>query len=407
MQLSRLATDRVVQACSVAPAVVLMGARGVGKSSLVTGSPSPGPRRFLRLDDPQIRAEAVESPREFLTQAPFLVLDEIQRVPELLAAVARLLDDPPQRQPGRFIITSSANIFRLRRATDTLAGLAIYTTLWPLTRRELLGSGKAGIWSELERTPSARWPDLLLRADAAAENWCDFAQRGGYPQLASAANSSERTSWRQEYIESYLDRDLPQLSAIENPAEFLRLMKVACRQLGRVVNKTEWGREASIPPTTVDRYLDLLETSYQLIRVGAYDEPCGKRLITSPKAYWSDTGLAMHLSGESSCRRAHFENMVLNDLVAWRAGQSPRTRIMHWRTTVGADVSFVIQFADESVLGIQISEGAELTASELTSINLFLSEYGEAARGGIVLHGGSEIRLLQDRLVAAPWSAVL
>jgi hypothetical protein len=115
----------------------------------------------------------------------------------------------------------------------------------------------------------------------------------------------------------------------------------------------------------------------------------------------------MHLSGESSCRRAHFENMVLNDLVAWRAGQSPRTRIMHWRTTVGADVSFVIQFADESVLGIQISEGAELTASELTSINLFLSEYGEAARGGIVLHGGSEIRLLQDRLVAAPWSAVL
>ena len=384
-----------------------MGARGVGKSSLVAGAPSLEPRRFLRLDDPQLRAEAAEAPRDFLTQAPFLVLDEIQRVPELLTAVARLLDDPIQRRAGRFVITSSANIFRLRRAADTLAGLAIYTTLWPLTRRELLGTGEAGVWSELERIPCVGWLDLLLRSDALRENWRDFAQRGGYPQLVSASNPSKRTSWRQEYIESYLDRDLPHISAIENPAEFLRLMKVACRQLGRVVNKTEWGREASIPPTTVDRYLDLLETSYQLIRVGAYDEPCGKRLITSPKAYWSDTGLAMHLSGESSCRRPHFENMVLNDLVAWRAGHSPRSQIMHWRTTVGADVSFVIQFADESVLGVQVSDGKEPTASELASINLFLSEYGGTARGGVILHGGSEFWLVHEKLIAVPWWAVL
>ncbi|MGI9077470.1 MAG: ATP-binding protein [Gemmatimonadaceae bacterium] len=392
----------------MAPAVLLMGARGVGKTELIREAPSALPRLSLRLNDPQRRAEAAESPREFLTQAPFLALDEIQRAPELLAAIARLLVDPAERQPGRFLLTSSANPFRMRRITDTLAGLAIYTTLWPFTRRELLGFGEAGAWGEIERTPPPGWLDVLLSQVAPAEDWRSSAIRGGYPRVALEAASHEaRTSWRQDYVESYLDRDLQQLSAIDNPAEFLRLMKVACRQLGRVVNKTEWGRESSVPPTTVDRYLDLLETSYQLIRVGAYDEPCGKRLITSPKAYWSDTGLAMHLSGESSARKAHLENMVLTDLVAWRAGYSPRTRIMHWRTTVGADVNLVMEFADETVLGIQISDGAEPTASELASINLFLTQYGDRARGGIVLHTGSDIRRLSDNLVIAPWWSLI
>ena len=386
-----------------------MGARGVGKTSLISEAPSAQPRLSLRLDDPQLRAEATESPHEFLTQAAFLALDEIQRAPQLLTAVARLLDTPAERQPGRFVITSSANLFRMRRVADTLSGLAVYTTVWPLTRREILGFGEAGAWGELERMPQTSWKDLLLSRNGPAEDWRAFARRGGYPKLALADPSSadSRTSWCQDYVESYLDRDLPQLSSIDNPAEFLRLMRVTCRQLGRVVNKTEWGREAWLPPTTVDRYLDLLETSYQLIRVGAYDEPCGKRLITGPKAYWSDTGLAMHLSGENSARRAHLENMVLTDLVAWRAGYSPRARIMHWRTTVGADVSFIIQFADETVLAIQVSAGIEPTESELASINLFLTQYPRVARGGLVLHTGSDVAQLEGRLTTAPWSSVL
>ena len=406
--LARLALDRVVQACSVAPAVLLMGARSVGKSLLVSKIPSAKPRLCLRLDDPELRAFAIESPREFLTQAPFLALDEIQRAPELLAAIARFLEDPAEREPGRFVITSSANLFRMRRVTDTLAGCAIYTTMWPLTRREQLGFGEAGAWEEFERTPSSGWPNFLLRSTAPAENWRDASQRGGYPEIALATHSPQLlTSWLQDHVESYVDRDLPQLSTIDNPAEYLRLMKVVCRNLGRVVNKTEWGREVSLPPTTVDRYLDLLEASYQLIRVGAYDQPCARRLITSPKAYWSDTALAMHLSGERSARRAHLENMVLLDLVAWRAGKSPRTGIMHWRTTVGADVSFVLEFADETVLGIQVSEGTEPTASELASLNLFLAQYKERARGGLVLQSGSEPHILNENLVSAPWWAIL
>ncbi|MBC7792050.1 MAG: ATP-binding protein [Anaerolineae bacterium] len=406
--LTRMATERLMHAASASPAVLVMGARGVGKSSIVSELPSKQPRLSLRMDDPELRADAADSPDEFLTQAPFLALDEIQRAPKLLTAMARLLDDPAQRQPGRFVMTSSANLFRIRRVTDTLAGSAIYTTLWPLTRREILGFGEAGAWGELERTPPSGWVDFLLRSNAPHEDWRAMSQRGGYPQIATVPTTTQSSmNWRQDYIESYLDRDLPQLSSIDNLAEFLRLMKVTCRNLGRVVNKTEWGREASVPPTTVDRFLNLLETSYQLIRVGAYDEPCGKRLITSPKAYWSDTGLAMHLSGESSPRRAHLENIVLTDLVAWRAAHSPRTRIMHWRTTVGSDVSFVLEFADGSVLGIQVSDGAEPTVSELVSIKLFITEYRAAVRGGLLLHTGSASGMLAENLASVPWWSII
>lgn len=160
---------------------------------------------------------------------------------------------------------------------------------------------------------------------------------------------------------------------------------------------------------TVHRYLNLLETSYQIIRLRPYAVNRTKRLIKTPKLYWNDSGLALHLGhagadGEPS--GAHFENLVLCDLVAWRDTHVPRPEITYWRTAAGHEVDFVIEWK-KRLVGVEVKAGRQPTLAEARGLREFLAEYPRQATGGIVLHGGDESYWLDDRIVAAPWWRVM
>jgi len=151
--LPRAAAAAIERAARIAPAVVLLGARQTGKTTLVQSLPLLAGRPYLTLDDFDLRTQAEAEPEAVVARAHSLVLDEVQRARDLLIAVKCAVDADPARTPGRFVLTGSANLLMLERIGETPAGRAVYVTLWPFTRRERLGLGRTGVRSELLATP--------------------------------------------------------------------------------------------------------------------------------------------------------------------------------------------------------------------------------------------------------------
>jgi predicted AAA+ superfamily ATPase len=167
------------------------------------------------------------------------------------------VDEDRPRVRGRFILTGSANLLLLKQVSESLAGRASYVSLWPMTRHEQRGVATTGIWDELWQAPVADWYDVVRASGGPEEDWRALALRGGYPVPALELNAAERSLWYQGYVQTYLERDLQQLSGIDSLADFRRLMQVAALRLGGVINQADLARDADLSRPTAHRYLNL------------------------------------------------------------------------------------------------------------------------------------------------------
>ena len=403
--LPRLAAAALAHAASVMPVTVITGARQTGKSTLVRDLAPAGERPYFTLDDLDVLEQASDAPDDLVARAERLTLDEVQRAPQLLLAVKRGVDR--RRRAGRFLLTGSANLLLMHQVSETLAGRATYLTLWPMTRREQIGMGRGGIWQELLDAKDDEWPELIASQRIAREDWQALARRGGYPVPALDLHSDDsRATWFAGYVQTYLERDLRELSAVTSLPDLRRLMRAVCLRLGQLLNQTELGRDVALPQPTVHRWLNLLETSYQLVRLPAYAVNRTKRVIKTAKVYWADTGLALHLAGVDEPAGAHLENLVLNDLLAWRDVRLNRPEVLYWRTATGEEVDFVIE-AGRTLLPIEVKATARPRVDDAKHLRVFREEYGRRCRPGLVLHTGDAIEWLAPGALAAPWWKVL
>lgn len=386
------------------PAVVVTGARQTGKSTLAQEL-TPGPRHFLSLDDLDVLDTARRDPEALLEGNRPVTLDEVQREPTLLHAVKRSIDR--RRQPGKFLLTGSANLLLMRKVSESLAGRASYLTLWPMTRREQQGLGRAGIWEELHEAEEVDWLDLVRSQPDQPDAWSALARRGGFPYPALyLASDPDRAIWFDGYIRTYLERDLQTLSSISALPDFRRLMRLAGLRTGQLLNQSKLGRDAALPQATTHRYLNLLETSYLLVRLPAYAVNRTKRLIKSPKIYWSDTGLAMHIAQEDEPRGAHLENLVLHDLMTWRDNRLHRAEIFHWRTTIGEEVDFVVE-SEDRLFPIEVKATERPRLRDTVHLRTFRDQYGAKSRAGLLLHAGETLEWITPNVLAAPWWRVM
>lgn len=401
--LPRAAAAALAAAMRAAPVVVLLGARQTGKTTLVRALPQLAGRPYLTLDDFDLRAQAESDPEALLERAPALVIDEVQRARDLLIAVKRAVDRDHPRRPGRFVLTGSANLLMLERIAETLAGRAVYVTLWPFTRRERRGLARAGAWSELLGARFAAWRGVLAGCAGPREDWRAAARLGGLPVPArELADADARALWFSGYVQTYLERDLQALRAVENLADFRRLMRAACLRAGGLLNQAELGRDVGISQPQVHRFMNLMEASYQAVRLPAYSANRTRRLIKAPKLYWCDTALALHLAGEAEPRGAHLENLVLADLLAWRDLQPRRPEILYWRTAAGQEVDFVVE-TPQRLLPIEVKSAARVSPADARGLEAFLDEYSGRADGALLLYGGNDVFPLTRRVLAAPW----
>ena len=243
------------------------------------------------------------------------------------------------------------------------------------------------------------WYDVMITDSPESESWQRLADRGGYPVPAFRMHDREE---RRLWFDGYLERDLRQLAAVEHLADFRRLMRAACLRLGNVLNQADLARDVGLPPSTAKRYMNLMETSFQLVRLEPYAVNRTKRLVKSPKLFWTDSGLAMYVAGEREPRGAHLENIVLNDLLSWRDTCGDRPQVLYWRTDGTAEVDFVIERGDR-LLPVEVKSGARVTCSDTNSLRLFLDEYSDLADGALVLYAGDEVFWIADQILAVPW----
>jgi len=380
------------------------GARQTGKSTLAQDL-APSARRYFSLDDLDARDAARRDPDALVDGTQPVTLDEVQREPGLLHAVKRAIDR--RRRAGQFLLTGSANLLLMRQVSESLAGRASYLTLWPMTRREQRGDGRCGLWDELLKARDEDWLDIVSAQPDEPEDWRELARRGGFPTPALHLKSRrDRTVWFDGYVRTYLERDLQDLSSVAALPDFRRLMRAACLRIGQLVNQTELGRDVALPQPTVHRYLNLLETSYLLVRLPAFAVNRTKRLIKSPKLYWCDTGVALHLSEVAEPAGTHLENMILQDLLVWRDARIDRAEVFYWRTAIGEEVDIVIETAGR-LLPIEVKATSRPRLGDSGHLRTFRAEYGAKARAALLLHSGSVIEWLTGGVLAVPWWRVL
>lgn len=389
------------------PVVVVTGARQTGKSTLVHHL-LPGARmRYLTLDDYDTLDRIRREPAALLQARWPVVIDEVQRAPGVLVAVKREVDRG--RRPGRFLLTGSANLALLKSVSESLAGRAAYFDLHPLTVSEIAGHGGTGPWEQLLSDPG--------RFKAPGRHLDDLPNRlfrGGFPGAALVRGDAHRRLWLDGYVRTYLERDLRDVSSVADLADFRRLMRMAALRTGAMVNQTELSRDAGLLQPTVHRYLNLLEATCLIHRVPGFAVNRTKRLIRTPRLFWCDTGLASHLAGVESPLELRgsgmggflLENLVLLDLLAWSEARTPRPAICYWRTATGEEVDFVVETAGK-VIPIEIKTSQKPSLHDARHLQTFMSEYGNSSPFGLLLHNGTELERIAERVWAVPLGTAL
>lgn len=389
-------------ATRVLPVSVLTGARQTGKTTL---SKSIDPSiAYLTLDELGVLDQAERNPDSLLATRP-LILDEVQRAPQLLLAIKRMVDT--RRRAGDFILTGSANLLLMDRVADTLAGRAIYLELPPFCPTEW--QGRKGALEPLDRLFAQdfdwrEWPDE--RGD-----WQTWLLRGGYPPALQIALEADRSLWFASYIQTYLERDLRQLSSVSSLPDFQRVMTLAAQRTGKLLNQADLARDAALSHPTTHRYLNLLETGCLITRIRPLATSLSGAMVKAPKLLWTDCGLAAALAGIKSSDHLSqrmdagywLEQALFQSLQTWRALEPQRRKLHFWRDRAGHEVDFILE-QDGQFVAIEIKASSQVTTNDTTGIRAFrdsLKRKTSLVRG-IVLHAGKS-RPLDLNDIALGW----
>jgi len=389
-------------ALRVLPVSVLTGARQTGKTTL-TRALMPA-RSYFTLDDVGVLDQVERNPDSLLATRP-VILDEVQRDPQLLLAVKRAVDT--HRRAGDFILTGSANLLLMKHVADTLAGRAIYLELPPFCPTE---------WQE--RKDALLPLDRLFAADfdwrewpAESGDWTTWLLRGGFPPALQIDSEADRGLWFGAYVQTYLERDLRQLSAVASLPDFQRVMALTAQRTAKLLNQANLARDAALSHPTAHRYLNLLETGCLITRIRPLATNPSVALVKAPKLLWTDCGLAAWLAGIKSSADlaqrldagAWLEQALFQTLETWRALDSQRRQLHYWRDRTGHEVDFILE-QDGKFVALEIKAGSQVTTSDTIGIRAFRDSLKRKASlvRGVVLHGGQARPLDTDDLVL-PW----
>jgi uncharacterized protein len=400
------------------PVVLLIGARQTGKSTLIhLLSAQRTPAHDLTFDDLTTLDAARRDPQGFISalSAP-VIIDEIQRVPEVLLPIKAAVDR--DRTPGRFLLTGSANVLLLPRLADSLAGRMDVLTLRPLSQGELSGTPERFL-NRLFAIRNPRWESLSTdRADLLQR-----VERGGYPEVQTRQAGKRRDAWFASYLTSILSRDMRDLTGIDALTELPRILKALASRTANLLNYANIARDLAIPVTTLRRHVGLLGSTFLIHELPAWSINIPKRLVKAPKLLITDTGLAAHLLGvsvrdpalgetrgretsgrETSGREtgALVETFVGNELLKQISWHDHATTLHHFRTHVGDEVDFVLETADGTIAGVEVKLSATLSGSDIRGLATLRDVAGKRFLRGVVLYAGDVVVPMGDQITAVP-----
>jgi len=395
----------LITALSEARVVCLLGARQSGKTTLVGSvADEEHPARYVSLDDPAMLEVAQTDPTGFVTGDERLVIDEVQRAPDLLLAIKRVVDSNSAR--GQFLITGSANILTLPQIADSLPGRVDYLTLWPFSQAELAGTRSAF----LENAFDAKAPKLR-EAAIGRPAYAEQIIRGGFPEVVNT-DDSRRRRFFSGYADSILGREVNEVSSLRDYEASGRVLRLLAARSAALTNFSSIGRELGIDHKTVAGHIRALEQLFIVIRLPAWHANLGHRVIRSAKLHIADTGMLCSLIGVDAARLVEaggvagsvFETFAVNEIVrlASVSELGPLLNLHHYRDQRGNEVDLVIEHAGGDVVGVEVKASATPRLADAAGLAFLRDRLGERFRQGIVLHLGPETLPLGDRISAVP-----
>ncbi len=410
---NRLLERKVRQYQDVFPALLITGARQVGKSTLLREVLGPSVPHVVF--DPVVDVgNARQDPEFFLSQCPPpVVLDEVQYAPELLPVIKRWVDRDPK--PGQYFLTGSQNLALMKNVSESLAGRVMVLDLPALSLAERCGRAA---------TVETCWVDDLFMEDAAAR----LRARGRLPALASEPTLFARV-WRGglpgildladgmlpdvfgSYVRTYIERDVRQVANMEDQHLFSRFLALCAALSGQEVNHSQLGRELGVTPQTAGRWLALLSATFQWLELQPYHGNALKRISRRPKGYLTDTGLAAYLQRASSpealgghpLQGALFETHVVLEVMKLLQASAARPQMLHWRSHGGAEVDLLLE-RDARYVPIEVKSAARVSGADARGIWAFRETYPRLRHGpGVIVAAVEEVSELRDNVVVVPY----
>ena len=341
-QIKRAALAEVLSASAEFPALIVTGARQVGKTTLLKEAAESG-RRFVSLDELTIRDLARRDPQAFLSAyPPPVVIDEIQYAPQLLPTIKAMIDQSGG-QNGMFWLSGSQQFHLMRDISESLAGRVAVLKLGGISQGEELGRSDDGVFS-----PSAPMP-ASGRFDGMAELFARI-HRGGYPALVSGkVKNLER--FFGSYVGTYVERDVRDLAKVSDEERFLKFIRAVAARTGQLLNLSDLSRDVGITVPTAKDWLGILKASNLVYLLQPYSRNVTSRIVKTPKLYFTDTGLCCYLLGWDSPKTlmngamagAMLETFVVGELLKryWNCGKEPR--LYFYRDRVGVEIDILIE----------------------------------------------------------------
>lgn len=408
MFIHRNITSEILDALSTSPVVLLNGARQTGKSTLVQRIAKQRAFDYVTLDDFTVLNAVLHDSIGYLSSFKrSLIIDEIQRAPELFLAIKQIVDQ--QRTAGRFLLTGSANVFMLPRMSESLAGRMEIITLWPFACDELVHKKSTFIDQLFRNQLSSLFDENLSRENLITKIIC-----GGYPEIQKLTTERRRNAWFNAYITTILQRDVLDISRIEGIRELPRLLSLIAAQSGSLTNLSSLSRDTGLVMMTLKRYLALLEATFMVKRLPAWFKNIEKRLIKTPKIYLSDTGLLSYLAGvdqnrlktDSNFFGKLLENYVMQELQKQASWSDTLPNIFFYRSTTGREVDFVLENRAGKIVGIEVKAAATVSSHDFKGLMEIRELQSKNFIKGIVFYTGQRTVAFGEKLLALPVSAL-
>jgi len=365
----REVSAKVLEYAAQYPVVTITGPRQSGKTTLCRMLFPDRP--YVSLEAPEERAFAMQDPKGFLERfGSGVVIDEVQRVPELLSYIQVFSDQ--KRQTGAFILTGSQNLLLLDKISQSLAGRTALVTLLPFSMNEAY-----------RKRPPATLEELLYT--------------GFYPRIFDRKlNPSEASSF---YVSTYVERDLRQVLNVRDLGQFEVFLKLCAGRTGQLLNLSALGADAGISHNTARQWLSILEASYMVKLLRPFYRNLGKRLVKAPKLYFLDPGVAAYLLSirERTQLESHplkgalFESFVVSELLKQRFNRGQSDNLYFFRDSKGLEVDVVLDFG-QAIEQVEIKSGKTLNAEFFAPLKKLAALHGSVRKSYLVYGGGETLR---------------
>ena len=395
----------VLSALKEMPVVVITGMRQTGKTTFIQKQSGLHQRRYVTFDDFPQREAAKSDPDSFVTSEEPLTIDEAQKCPEIFTAIKKVVDK--KRNPGQFLLSGSANFGLLKGITETLAGRSVYFEMHPFSRREIFHHTTDKPF--LERFfKTQEIPKINELKPVRSEDILN----GGMPTVC-LGEIKNRSLWFKGYEQTYLERDVREISRVENIIAFRNLLHLTALRTGQLLSPSQLGRDSKFTAATTSRYLSLFETSFIITRLHPYLRNRASRLIKSPKLYISDSGLACYLAGvdridpgsNEPLMGAMFETYIAQNLLSIINAKWTEAHLYFWSLQGRHEVDFIIE-AGSHCIALEVKSGARWQDKDLSGLKAFLSTTPHC-KAAILAYNGKDAVKLEGKIWALPISLIL